>query len=264
MKSVTCNSTTGPLRNARPLAGGLHLAAFLAALFQGLFLHAKVRPEHAGGALAGDLAGVLSPAQALQFGHAVGLEHERGHRVAGPCRAVPTLPRAKDVLDGRESDRNDPGRAVRLEQVAQDRDAPLLNQESGLLRCAAPSDSACDPRRTTADVRIRVGEAPYEKRDEIVVDNLLNVRPVSACDGMDDSPDRALDHIIRRRQQISEDGKRVVFEDRLRMLVVCEGNTENGASSSSLSKKQTTGQVGEAEERSGDEQNALRANATAL
>jgi hypothetical protein len=154
-----------------------------------LLFDAKVRLEHLDGALVDLVVRVLL--QVLDLGQPLGLGDVQGHLVGPvPAEAGLLLPHAQYVLEALEGDGDDLG-VGHDQQVAEGPDAPLLDQKVDLLGIAAGGGVADRPRRLLPDVELGVGEELDEGRDDVVLDDGLDLLLVSGGD-VGDGPARLL------------------------------------------------------------------------
>ena len=143
-----------------------------------------------------------------------------------PCRLA--LARLEDILNTLDRNRHQRGVLAR-EQVTQRLDAALLHEGLYLLGGTAACRVGDGPGRLLLDVELGGGEEVHERRDDLRIDDGLDLL---ACPGSDvgDGPARLLaDALLGRVKQREQPGQQPAIEGALRLGIVARHHVAHSA-----------------------------------
>lgn len=118
--------------------------------------------------------------QIFNLGQAFRFRDEDSHLVLAVCGAGLVVSDLQNVLQSLQGDRDNLWVRSR-EQVAKRTDATLLDQELDLLLVSAARGVGDGPRGFLANVEFGVGEQLNERRNNVVINDVLNLLLVSGC-----------------------------------------------------------------------------------
>jgi len=196
-------------------------------------VEAKVRLKDVHGLLVHVLVRVVL--QLLELVEALGLVHEGRVRVGAVVRGRLVLASLQDVLDALERDGDEAG-VVAREQVAERLDTALLHEVLDLLGRAARGGVGDGPGGLLLDVELGRPEQVHERRDDVGLDDGLDLLARAGGD-VRDRPARLLaDALLGRVEQREQPRQRAAVDDALRLAVVARDDVAGGAQGGGLNR----------------------------